>query len=210
MANKKYIWTDDQINWLKDHYANSTIEECILNCDKPKHVIYNTAHKIGLYKSKEQISSYGFELQKYGSKTRFKKGNKPMNKGLKQSEYMSPASIERTKATRFKKGNVPNNHRPVGSTRITKDGYVEVKVSEPNVWDLAHRLVWIKTNGDIPPGHNIQFKDKNRLNIDPVNLYIISRDKQIVQNSINRYPEEIKQLIRAIGKLNKKIKQHGT
>ncbi len=31
----------------------------------------------------------------------------------------------------FAKGNVPPNHRPVGSERISKDGYIEVKVAEP-------------------------------------------------------------------------------
>ena len=28
----------------------------------------------------------------------------------------------------FKKGNVPANHRPIGSERITVDGFVEIKV----------------------------------------------------------------------------------
>ncbi len=46
---------------------------------------------------------------KHSSKGYFQKGHTPMNKGLKQSEYMTPGAIERTKATRFKKGNVPHN-----------------------------------------------------------------------------------------------------
>ena len=49
--------------------------------------------------------------------TEFKKGDVPFNKGMKQSEWLSPDSIERTKATRFKKGNLPHNTRPLGHIR---------------------------------------------------------------------------------------------
>ena len=64
-----------------------------------------------------------------------------MNKGRKQTEYMSEEQLAKTKATRFKKGHVPKNHKPVGYERITRDGYIEVKTAEPNVFELKHRLV---------------------------------------------------------------------
>lgn len=73
-----------------------------------------------------------------------------MNKGRKQTEYMSEEQLAKTKATRFKKGHVPKNHKPVGYERITRDGYIEVKTAEPNVFELKHRLVWIEHNGEIP------------------------------------------------------------
>lgn len=141
---------------------------------------------------------------------RFKKGNIPFNKGKKQSEFMSEESIAKTKLTRFKKGTIPHNHKTVGSTRITKDGYIEIKVSEPRTWELLHRVVWKETHGPIPAGSNIQFKDKNPQNCNPENLYAITREKQMINNSINRFPEELKEVIRTLSKINKKIQKHGT
>ena len=73
---------------------------------------------------------------------RFQKGDIPFNKGKSQKDYMSAESIEKTKKTRFKKGQSPINWRPVGSERITKDGYTEIKIAEPNVWELKHKVLF--------------------------------------------------------------------
>lgn len=137
----------------------------------------------------------------------FPKGHQPMNKGRKQTEYMSEEQLAKTKATRFKKGHIPKNHKPVGYERITRDGYIEVKTAEPNVFELKHRLVWIEHNGEIPPGYNIQFKDGNRQNVSIENLYMISRSEQLKkENSLYaRYPEDVQYLIKLKGALNRQI-----
>lgn len=49
------------------------------------------------------------------SKGQFIKGMTPFNKGLKQTEYMSPDAIRRTRATQYKKGNLPHNANPLGT-----------------------------------------------------------------------------------------------
>ena len=69
-----------------------------------------------------------------GLDAKFKKGNKPYNKGTK--------GIAKPNKTSFKKGNIPHNHRPIGSERINIDGYTEVKVGEPNKWKFKHRIIW--------------------------------------------------------------------
>ena len=91
--------------------------------------------------------------------------------------------------------------------RITRDGYIEVKTAEPNVFELKHRLVWIEHNGEIPPGYNIQFKDGDKQNICIENLYMISRSEQMkTQNSMYaRYPEDVQYLIKLKGVLNRQI-----
>ena len=115
--------------------------------------------------------------------------------------------MTKTKSTRFKKGHIPKNHKPVGYERITRDGYIEVKTAEPNVFELKHRLVWIEHNGEIPPGYNIQFKDGNRQNVSIENLYMISRSEQLKkENSLYaRYPEDVQYLIKLKGALNRQI-----
>ena len=175
----------------------------------PPSSIYSKAYKLGLKKSKEILAKLGEPLKKYGTKTRFKTGNSPPNKGKKQHEYMSAVSIGESAKTRFTVGHTPHNWKPVGSTRITKDGYCEVKVKEPNKWQLLHRKVWVMVNGAIPPGYNVQFRDKNRLNCAPSNLYIIDRKTQMINNSINRLPKELISVIKLASKLNKQLKNHG-
>ena len=98
-----------------------------------------------------------------GIDSRFKKGMIPYNKGKKGS--MSPEQYEKCKATMFKKGNIPQNHRPIGSERIDRDGYTYIKVAEPNKWKLKHRLLWEEHNGPIPHKHRLIFADGNRQNI---------------------------------------------
>ena len=55
----------------------------------------------------------------------------------------------------FAKGNVPPNHRPVGSERISKDGYIEVKVAEPNKWRLKQRVVYEEAVSDPGAGDSL-------------------------------------------------------
>lgn len=110
-----------------------------------------------------------------GVKTCFVKGNTPHNKGKKQSDFMSDEAINRTKATRFKKGNIPHNHRLVGSERITKDGYTEIKVAEPNKWKLKHVMIWEQVNGEKPKSSVVIFLDGNKQNFDIENLKLIKR-----------------------------------
>ena len=166
------FWNSERLDKLKKLYPNHTNEEIAQILGTTYSAVNGIAFKLRLFKSKE------FKFQ-CASKSFFPKGHQPMNKGRKQTEYMSEEQLAKTKATRFKKGHVPKNHKPVGYERITRDGYIEVKTAEPNVFELKHRLVWIEHNGEIPPGYNIQFKDGNRQNVSIENLYMISRSEQL-------------------------------
>ena len=97
---------------------------------------------------------------------------------------MKPDVYAKVAKTMFKKGNTPLNHKLVGSERINVYGYVEVKISEPNVWKLKHRWLWEKHNGKIPEDMVLIFKDNNKLNICLDNLILISRAENA---EINRY-----------------------
>ena len=150
---------------------------------------------------------YGF---KKGYCCRFKSGHTPANKGKKMPRELR----EKVKHTFFQTGHIPKTYRPVGSERINVDGYIEIKIADPNKWDQKHRVVWRQHNGEIPHLFNVQFKDNNRLNCNIDNLYLISRQKQMIQNSIIRYPPELRTSLRSLRKLNnlitKKIKKHET
>lgn len=65
---------------------------------------------------------------------------------------------------------------PVGSTRLTKDGYVCVKVAEPCHWDLAHLVEWEKYNGKLDRRkYIIMFRDLDRTNYHIDNLIKVNR-----------------------------------
>ena len=194
------VWSPEKRQKLIVLYPNHTNLEIASMLGSTESAVSGMAFKLKLRKSAEFL----FE---HSSKDFFPKGHQPMNKGLKQTEYMSDAQIKKTKATQFKKGHTPKNHKPVGYERITRDGYIEVKTAEPNVFELKHRLVWIEHNGAIPKGCNIQFKDGDRQNVSIENLYMISRSEQLKnENSMYaRYPEDVQYLIKLKGALSRQI-----
>lgn len=202
------IFTDIETQDIKAKFPLTHTAELAREFNCKQSQINNLAYKFGLKKDKSLLSENGHKLKTLGFAHRYTKGHAPQNKGRKQSEYMTLEKIERTKATRFQKGHKPPNHRLVGEERVTQDGYIEVKVAEGlRCWKLKHRLVWQTANGEIEKGYNIQFKDGNRENCNLDNLYMINRNNQMSQNTIMRYPTEIRQIIKLTKKLDKKIKE---
>lgn len=117
---------------------------------------------------------------------RFEPGQEAWNRARPQAEWMPPESVERTRATRFRPGQLPHNARdlPVGSERVSGDGYVEVKVAErPSGEGPAHdnwrpkaHLVWERANGRaLRSGEVVVFADGDRSNLDPANLVAMTR-----------------------------------
>lgn len=112
--------------------------------------------------------------ERRGIDTMFKRGHVPANKGKKFPGRVS--------CTSFKPGHVPHNHLLVGSELVKSDGYLYVKIAEPNKWKQKHRLVWEKAHGSVPRTHCIVFLDGDRLNCSLENLAIISRSVNARRN----------------------------
>ncbi|EHN17105.1 HNH endonuclease signature motif containing protein [Clostridium sporogenes] len=133
--------------------------------------------KFGLSLKVSQIKSFKKNRKlDSGLNGQFKKGQEPWNKGIKG------VYAKGCEKTWFKKGSTPINHRPVGSERITVDGYTEIKVAEPNKWRLKQQLIWEKYNGTIPKGYSILFGDGNKRNFDIDNLILVSRQQLLIMN----------------------------
>jgi hypothetical protein len=199
-------YPQEKVQIVIENYPNHTIAECSQLSGLSRQIVYRIACLNKTEKSAEFKQKQLNRFLNNGQNTRYQKGRTPENKGKKWAEFMSPDGQKNSLKTCFKKGNIPNNHRPLGSERLTKDGYTEVKIKEPNVFKLKHRVVWEQHNGKIPKGHNIQFRDGNRQNCAIENLYIIGRNNQIRNNTIHNYPVEVKKAIRAVKKLEKLIK----
>ena len=167
--------------------------------------VYNKARAMGLNAPIERLRMAGRLGTQHPKSiaTRFQKGHIPDNKGKK----VSPEVYERMSPTMFKKGHISQNKRAVGSERVNVDGYIEIKVKDPNIWKLKHRLVWEQHNGAIPAGYNVQFKNHNPQDCRIENLYLISKADQIAKENSYwaKYPKELQELIHLKGVVNRAI-----
>lgn len=155
-----------------------------------------TESQIGNFKHKHHIQSGTHGGQ-------FKKGQVSWNKGKK----MTPEQYAKCSRTMFKKGQQVHNHKEVGSERINVDGYVEIKVAEPNHWRLKHRVIYEQHYGiKLSSNDAIIFVDGNRLNLSIDNLERLSRSELVRLNQDGlRGDEAMNRSAIALAKLKAKL-----
>lgn len=161
---KQHEWSEEEIDFLREVY--------------PKHgrtgttKLFNERYGLDMSESsiKQQVQKHKIRAATNGC---FPKGNIPYNKGVP----MSPEQYAKCRPTMFLKGNIPANHKPIGSDRVTKDGYIEVKIAEPNKWELLQVLVMQGMIGRrLKKGVElVRFLDGNTLNCHPDNLILTTR-----------------------------------
>lgn len=193
--------TEDDIEYIRTHYDEMSASEIAKERGMAKGTVVGIARRLGVKKTRawiaERARERALEPNHGGCRTRFRSGQKPHNTGRPMSEWMSPEGIANSSKTRFVKGQRPMSWRPIGSERINVDGYREVKVREGlRGWDAKQRVVWREVNGPIPDGYSVRFKDGNKLNCDIDNLYLCSKADMLRDNSVNKYPDDIKEVIR--------------
>ena len=167
VKNKKpqHKWSQEEKQYLASIVKGKTYKELVTLMNE----------KFDYEFSSQQIEG---ALRRYNLKTgntgQFKKYQEPWNKGLKG--YIG------ANKTSFKKGTIPPNYKSVGSERVTRDGYTEVKIKDPNKWELKHRHIYKKHYGEIPSGYNVIFADKNISNFDIDNLILVSKAEMLMLN----------------------------
>jgi len=189
-------WTDEQEQYLIANYATTS------NTDLAKKLGKNNADRVmakakrlGLKKSKEFLSE---QRKTTGQSGQFKKGLIPHNKGKK----LSDATKEKLAKTMFKSGNRPHNTLQVGAETQDKDGYVMVKIAEPNVWQYKHHVAY---GEPVPTGHKVIFLDGNKYNFERDNLQLVSNAELMNRNTMHRYPPELVRLLKTLNKLKKRV-----
>lgn len=115
-------WTAEQELVLLRLYPDMPNEVLAARLNKTLQQICSKAYRLGLKKSPEFSKKI---RQDWGSATRFKKGNTPWNCGMKGLPARG-----RSSETQFKKGQKPHTWLPVGSTRVSADGYLQRKISD--------------------------------------------------------------------------------
>jgi hypothetical protein len=142
----------------------------------------------------------------------FKPGQMPANKGVKRPGW----SVGRMRETQFKAGQMNGRAaqiwKPLWSDRLSKDGYLEIKVRERKGrygnWVPAHILIWEDKHGPIPHGHKLVFRDGDKAHIVLGNLELISNAEMMRRNTIhNRYPKEMVNAIMLLGAVKRKLRE---
>lgn len=190
------IWTLDEKNILIEKYADiPTIDLLAFLPDRTVSGITGHAALLGIKKSSSfYAAGYGGRITSnndIGVSTRFKTMMPGWNKGKKQTEYMSAENIEKTRATRFKKGQDPHNTVAIGSERLSRDGYVEIKVrhskdgsGKNKNFKPKHRVIYEAHYGPVPDSYNVEFVDGNKLNFDLENLIVRTRKESLLNNTM--------------------------
>jgi hypothetical protein len=197
---KRWKYSEDDVRYVAEHYATMSAREISEKIGCSQTWVVATAKELGVRKSSEWIAERAKVVTMrltHGSKaTRFKPGNRPMNKGRKQEEYMTPEQIAKTAATRFKKGNRPVGWRPVGSERTNVEGYREIKMREGlRGWDPKHKVVWEAYNGEVPKGYCVSFLNGDKQDCRIQNLCLKTKRELLMENSLANYPEEVRDII---------------
>jgi hypothetical protein len=123
------------------------------------------------------------------SDTRFAKGRQPYNKG-KKGLFINSGQFKSGD------GHISPTILPVGTER-TENGYVTVKVAEPNVWKKKAVVVWEAANGkSVPAGHVVVFVDQDNLNFDPDNLCVVPKRRIAVMGRLGLFSND-RQLLEA-------------
>lgn len=212
----KRLWTAIELTILREHYADSRTADLAVALGRTTGQVYQAANRYGLKKSDAYLASEAAcRLRRgdnVGAAFRFKPGQRPWNAGLPGST----GTQEACRATQFRPGNKPHTWVPIGSTRITKDGYLQRKVTDTGNtvrdWVAAHRLVWEAANGPLPDGGVVIFRPGMRTtdeaSITADRLECLTRSELMRRNSVHaKYPPELARLVQLRGALQRQINQ---
>jgi len=218
---KRRFWSAEELDYLRLHYPETSSVQIAKALDRTITMVYGAANKLGLRKTKEFRSSIGFQKgQCLGEAYWFKKGQVPVNKGLRRPGWAPGRMAE----SQFKKGQLSGraarNWRPIGTILTDTEGYLRIKVREAQhgkeatgfgntkVWPLLSRHLWQAHHGAIPAGHVVVYKDGNRANCTIENLELVSRAELARRNRMwNNLPRELAEVIQLNGVLKRKLRE---
>ncbi|MDP2786639.1 MAG: HNH endonuclease signature motif containing protein [Pseudomonadota bacterium] len=205
------IWTEIELQVLRAAYPDSLTADIARAMGRPVGQVYQQAARLGLSKTAAfYASAQAHRLDGLkGAGTRFVKGHKTWNSGMKGLQIGG-------KATQFKPGHrggrAEQVYQPIGAERVSKEGYLERKVNDDmpfyRRWQAVHRIEWIARHGPIPPGHVVVFRSADRHDFSDANLDLITRAELTRRNSIHRYPREVRDLIRLNARLKRTLDDH--
>jgi len=206
-------WSREDDALLRRSYPDTPTGDVARRLKRTVAAIYGRADKLGLNKSPAYLASPAAcrvrRGDQVGARYRFQKGHVPANKGLRRPGW-GPG---RMRETQFKKGVrqgvAVRLYKPIGTERISKDGYLERKVNDglplQARWRAVHLVVWEALHGPVPAGHAVAFKNGDRTDIRPENLELIHRRALMARNTVHNLPKPLAQTVQLLGALRRQI-----
>lgn len=198
---KSYVHlTEADLKYIKENIATKSIKQVAKDIGRCPIKTAKAAKELG----------FAEVIKQKAKDSHFQKGNISPTSGKNISEFMSAETIAKFKANQFKKNSIPHNALDVGEERIvthkkTKKSYYMIKLEGERKLIYKHTHVWETTNGKVPKGFVVVFKDSDTFNCVIDNLECISRAELMSRNTIQRYPKELKSQIRKLATLNNLI-----
>lgn len=213
-------WTPAEVAKLTRDYPDRQTEELAAEFGCSVARVYAKAAELGLHKSAGYMESDRSGRIQRGRcdprmvATQFKARHEAWNKGTKGVCGHHP----NTRRTQFKKGSMSgaaqHNYVPIGSYRISKDGYLEQKTNDDHPvparrWVGVHRLVWEAGNGPVPRGHVVCFlpgrrsADVEKITLDALEL--VSRADLARRNHPRSRNPELAKLVQLKGAITRQV-----
>jgi len=215
----KRLWSAREDSLLRERYPNDPTGALAADLGRTLLAVYGRARHLGLVKSQAFLdSSAACRLRREATPasiaTRFKPGQVPLNKGLRRPGW----SAGRMRETQFRpgerKGIAVHVYKPIGTERISKDGYRQRKVNDDlplqRRWRAVHLILWEEAHGPVPPGYAVAFQNGDKTDIRLDNLALIARRDLMARNSVHTLPPALKQTVQLLGQLNRQIRRRTT
>jgi hypothetical protein len=190
MASHKF--TPEQIDWLTaNRYELNNIE-----------VVKQFNQRFELSLVKHQVTQACIRRGIKHKINGFQKGQTTWNKGLK--------GVNGTSSTTFKKGQISVNLLPIGTERLTKEGYIDIKLADPNIWAPKHRYIWEQAYGKLNSSQIIVFLSDNRQDFSLSNMALINRSEMATLNRHEKFGQqapEIRAALINVVRLEQKIRR---
>jgi hypothetical protein len=205
-AKVRHTWSEEEKEKIRKDYPHRSTKELADEMGVSVGPLYQHAASLGVRKTDEyweadrRLRIARGQVLPALKANQFKKGQKAWNDGVKGSTGTHP----NCRRTQFKKGErtgaAHKNWVPIGTERLSKEGYLERKVTDdPAVqfqrrWVGVHRLVWESVHGPVPKGHMVCFLPGKKTNVATEItidiLELVSRRERARRNHpISRSPE---------------------
>lgn len=109
------------------------------------------------------------------------------------------------KKNQFKHGHISPRLIPDG--QLKQDPYSGYLMIKQECWVRLHIEMWKMWNNadEVPDNMVVTFEDKNRFNFSKENLVAKSREQVMRENTMNRFPKELRDVIHLKGQITRRI-----